>query len=580
MERIVLRHLKGSKAGQTEDFPLAETKELVFGRENTASVMFDADRDDVVGRLHARVVKDPKDPHRFELVDLNSRNGTFLNRQRVHGSAAIALGDVIQLGAGGPEIQFDIDPRPAHLVKATRLATAGVDGAVAGGSAAATRVEGSEPSLVSAAPRTSVGKATVERIVGGVKQESRRNLAVVGVAAVALIAAVGVWQFQRAEDIQAQGESALELTQQQLDSVRRVADAAASRSGALTPAEINNKYASAVVMLEFGWKLIYSQTGGQLYHQFIPNEFKDAQGRKRPIIDDGRRQVAAYRYNDQKVEPSLTLQDTGFPIGGEGRGSGFVVTNDGFILTNRHVAASWMTTYSAWGEEQKIGVLVDQSGTPMVGQDGSVALVRAPYTWVPSEALGPQLQGGAVGRLDYLNVYFPNNTTRWQAQISRISDRHDVALVSINAPPTLPKVELFDNYDSIEVGQAVTVMGYPGVADEAIAVTRSRDTFKKGSEIRTVPDPTLTPGFVGKVLRPTDVRAAGQDETYYQHGDRIQLTINATGGGNSGGPMFDDGGRVIGIYFAGRSGDAQISFAVPIRYGIELLDVRPNVATR
>lgn len=585
MERIVLRHLKGSRAGQTDELPLSDTKEVVFGRETSATVRFDADRDDVVGRLHARLVRDPKDPYRFELVDLNSRNGTFLNRQRVHGSAAIQLGDVIQLGAGGPEIQFDLDPRPAHLVKATRLAS-GVEGAAAG--APATRVESPEAAVVSAgAARTSVGKATVERIVGNVKQEGRRNVAVVGLAAVALIAAVGFWQSQRVEEVKAEGEQKLDsaqqallLTQQQLDSIRKIAEATQARTGALTPGEIAARYSGAVVLIDFGWKLLYSETGGQLYHQFIPNEYTDRQGRKHPIMDDGRRTIAAFRYNDRKVEPALTLQDSGFPFGSESRGSGFVVTNDGFILTNRHVAASWMTWYVAWREEQKVGVLVDEQGRPMTGDDGRPILVRAPHNWVPSEALGPRLRGGVVGRLDYLNVYFPNNTGRWAAQIARVSDRHDVALIKIQAPPTLPKVELYDNYETIQVGQAVTVMGYPSVADEAIVVTRSQDAFKKGAEIRVVPDPTVTPGYVGKVLRPVDVRQPGTDEVFFQFGDRIQLTINATGGGNSGGPMFDDQGRVIGIYFAGRVQDAHISFAVPIRYGMELLDVRPNVATR
>jgi S1-C subfamily serine protease len=52
------------------------------------------------------------------------------------------------------------------------------------------------------------------------------------------------------------------------------------------------------------------------------------------------------------------------------------------------------------------------------------------------------------------------------------------------------------------------------------------------------------------------------------------LTINATGGGNSGGPLFDDKGRVIGIFFAGRTMDnTTISFAVPIRYGLELMSI-------
>ncbi|HNJ96414.1 MAG TPA: trypsin-like serine protease, partial [Ferruginibacter sp.] len=59
-------------------------------------------------------------------------------------------------------------------------------------------------------------------------------------------------------------------------------------------------------------------------------------------------------------------------------------------------------------------------------------------------------------------------------------------------------------------------------------------------------------------------------------GDSYQLTINATGAGNSGGPMFDDEGNVIGIYYAGKS-DArgtQISFAIPIKYGMELMGIK------
>jgi S1-C subfamily serine protease len=68
----------------------------------------------------------------------------------------------------------------------------------------------------------------------------------------------------------------------------------------------------------------------------------------------------------------------------------------------------------------------------------------------------------------------------------------------------------------------------------------------------------------------------GKDFVYTNSGDTYQLTINSTGGGNSGGPMFDDHGRVTGIYFAGKSGDAQISFSVPIKYGLELMSVAPN----
>src|SRR5258706_15308049 len=93
MERIVLRHLSGSKANQVEEFPLAHFKELIFGRDPSASVKYDPNRDDLVGRQHAKIAQDPNDPTQFSISDLNSRNGTFINRQRIVGSARIAPGD-------------------------------------------------------------------------------------------------------------------------------------------------------------------------------------------------------------------------------------------------------------------------------------------------------------------------------------------------------------------------------------------------------------------------------------------------------------------------------------------------------
>ena len=54
--------------------------------------------------------------------------------------------------------------------------------------------------------------------------------------------------------------------------------------------------------------------------------------------------------------------------------------------------------------------------------------------------------------------------------------------------------------------------------------------------------------------------------------DFDQLTINSTGAGNSGGPVFDSTGKVIGL-FTYISGDATTrnSAAVPIKYGADLL---------
>src|ERR1043165_1684809 len=122
MERIVLKHLSGSKANQVEEFPLNHVKELVLGRDPSSTVKYDPDRDDLVGRQHARISQDPNDPAQFIHSDLNSRNGTFVNRQRIVGTSRVNPGDVVQLGPGGPEFVFDVEPRPASATKQTRVA--------------------------------------------------------------------------------------------------------------------------------------------------------------------------------------------------------------------------------------------------------------------------------------------------------------------------------------------------------------------------------------------------------------------------------------------------------------------------
>src|ERR1700693_1711980 len=121
MERIVLRHLSGSKANQVEGLPLSHFSELISGRDPSASVKYDPNRDDLVGRQHAKIIRDQADPNQFIITDLNSRNGTFVNRQRIVGSVKIAPGDAVQFGAGGPEFQFDLEPPPQQYLNQTRI---------------------------------------------------------------------------------------------------------------------------------------------------------------------------------------------------------------------------------------------------------------------------------------------------------------------------------------------------------------------------------------------------------------------------------------------------------------------------
>jgi S1-C subfamily serine protease len=124
-QRIIIRHLNGSKTNQIEEFPIQHVHEIVFGREAGVTVLYDPDRDDLVSRQHCRIAPDPAAPEAYVLSDLNSRNGTFLNQRRVFGTTRISHGDVVQFGPGGPEFRFELDPPPsvAGQPRPTRLAS-------------------------------------------------------------------------------------------------------------------------------------------------------------------------------------------------------------------------------------------------------------------------------------------------------------------------------------------------------------------------------------------------------------------------------------------------------------------------
>jgi serine protease Do len=206
-------------------------------------------------------------------------------------------------------------------------------------------------------------------------------------------------------------------------------------------------------------------------------------------------------------------------------------------------------------------------------------VVEPPDAWIPSETrqAGPKgIIGGFSGRHEYLKVGFQGNVNYIDAAPITNSPRADVSLISVKVPRPLVALELNDTYASVKQGESVTVMGYPSVSDVTYAVVKSKDTFNQESQSKVVPEVTLTTGSIAKVTKSSDSNGTGPQDYYTPSGDRFQLNINTTGGGNSGGPLFDPQGRVIGIFFAGRQADVSVSFAVPIKYGIELVNVGPT----
>lgn len=119
--RVVLRHLSGARATEVEVVPFGAQRELVLGRAPSAAVRFDPRRDTAVGRQHARL-EPSSEPDRVRIVDLDSRNGTFVNGVRVTAPVDLRSGDVVRLGADGPEFTVIVEalagPVPAPDARA------------------------------------------------------------------------------------------------------------------------------------------------------------------------------------------------------------------------------------------------------------------------------------------------------------------------------------------------------------------------------------------------------------------------------------------------------------------------------
>jgi pSer/pThr/pTyr-binding forkhead associated (FHA) protein/S1-C subfamily serine protease len=548
VERIILRHLSGSKTSEEQKFDLAQFPEITIGRHPSCVIRFDENLDDMVSGKHAKITYNADNPTAFTLTDPGSRNGTFVNKHRVTNPVTLVPGDVLQFGAGGPQLEFDCEPHPEGMIKRTRTASSGslsisdshTIPPTRSGNMSAPLSDSFTGSLPSGggdrAAKVSIGKETLERVVTAKQSETRRQM-LYGVAALAVVLAALAWKFWP-EPAKKCGEG-----------------------GRCNPADIAQRFSKATVKINAAWKLM-SPSGGLVYHQYLANRKENGE----PLLPGGPNFLPCYvQLNDGTIEPYLTYNgnSSSIAIGGSHSGTGFVVTSSGFILTNRHVGATWRTEYDFPESATAPGLLYGADKRTLLRLGGRYA-----SKWIPAETR--QELRDFKGSNDVLEVLFPGNTSPVRANLERWSETHDVALIKINMPEAATQVELFDNYDTIKEGEPVTVLGYPAVTAPVFGLIRSQESAMRGDQYREIPRITVTPGSIGAILRSSE----GREKTISTGGDVYQMTINATGPGNSGGPVFDDTGRVIAIYFASRRLDTtRVTLAVPIRYGKELMSL-------
>lgn len=238
-----------------------------------------------------------------------------------------------------------------------------------------------------------------------------------------------------------------------------------------------------------------------------------------------------------------------------GGGSGWIVTPDGFIVTNGHVVEFHHHHDSELVKKQLLFKALNEAGHfTQLGSDRGQALTEAEMLQVNDELY----ESATIAAVSQLKAITQNGET-YDASIRSFSgpiqpiagnasitgrlaftSGKDVAILKV-AGTDLPTLELGEG-ERVRVGEQVFVAGFPGAVLNASNLGQQRQL-----------EASVLPGQIAAVR----VSVEGSD--------LLQLDAQI-GSGNSGGPVVDGTGAVLGIATMVAS-DARVSasfgFAVP-----------------
>ncbi len=258
---------------------------------------------------------------------------------------------------------------------------------------------------------------------------------------------------------------------------------------------------------------------------------------------------------------NLNIQGKTYTICSAGFGSGFVINDNGHIVTNAHVVNidnldSLIEGTSTDGTYEKdfiadlTNYLISEFDTVTLSQVTDEQMIyfvtsliadlnKDGYITITDKDREIYIQGETVFKNDPENgellekeKYFKANliqstplTSYYQSILSEdtsITQVADLAVLQVRGDFNLPSIPI--NTTGFSIGQTIYVVGYPGIADDSELISSTQ-----------VLSSSVTKGSISSIKPNTN-------NTF----DLVQIDA-AIQGGNSGGPIMDENGNVIAV---------------------------------
>ncbi len=184
-------------------------------------------------------------------------------------------------------------------------------------------------------------------------------------------------------------------------------------------------------------------------------------------------------------------------------GTGFFLNEDGFILTNSHVAGDWLEWY-----------------------------VRGESVWVELTVIQVRV------------VIYPRTSRQkiLPARVVAVDRGRDLALLKVNYRPT--------DYVEFKKGTVASLLDDVFVVGFPFGEMLTMDEHGLAARTGGYPEVSVNTGSVSSLRRDDSGRVVAV---------QTDAAINF---GNSGGPMLNSRGELIGVVYSAISGGAQIGFAI------------------